>query len=164
MRPSRPFPPSPSLLLSHVPASDLYPTLLSSLCATFSSSWSLLTAHPHLHNVFPSIPSSPLSPLSTRFLDVLRSSILLGHTRFSHGHLMRKEPPQPCPYCAAPPPISINHVLFQCPSLTTLRQTYLASLPVTNPYATLASLLRFSPSTFPPIVTFLSACNLLHRI
>src|SRR5215470_17915101 len=106
------LPSPPSLPLSLVPATDLYPSFLSSLRTTFSSSWSLLTAHPHLHNVFPSFPSSPLPPLPTRFLDVLRSRLLLGHTRFSHGHLMCNQPPQPCPFCAAPPPIFINHVLF----------------------------------------------------
>uniref|UniRef100_A0A1Y1JS24 RNase H type-1 domain-containing protein n=1 Tax=Photinus pyralis TaxID=7054 RepID=A0A1Y1JS24_PHOPY len=35
-----------------------------------------------------------------------------GHTRVTHGHLMRKEPPKMCEQCQAP--ISINHLITEC--------------------------------------------------
>src|SRR5215469_7697879 len=87
-----------------------------------------------LHNLFLTVPSSLLSSLSTRSLEVLRSRVLLGHTRSSHDPLVKRTPP-PCPFFTAPPPISINHVLFQCPSLTTPRRTHSASLFVIIPHA-----------------------------
>src|SRR5215469_6596459 len=77
-----------------------------------------------LHNLFLTVPSSPLSSLSTQSLEVLRFRVLLGHTRSSHDPLVKRTP-SPCPFFTAPP-ISINHVLFQCPSLTTPPRTHLA--------------------------------------
>src|SRR5215469_15761335 len=76
--PSLPSPPPslpPSLPIALVPVRDLYPTLLSSIRTSFSNSWSLLTAHPHLHNLLPPFPTSPLPPLPTRFLDLLPSRL-----------------------------------------------------------------------------------------
>src|SRR5215469_14582460 len=103
MSPSRTLPPfhslpPPSLPLSLVSATDLYPTLLSSLRTSFSNSRSLFTAHPHLHSLFPTVPSLPFQPVSLTSSAPASCSV----TRFSHSHLMQTEPSPAVPLLHRP--------------------------------------------------------------
>src|SRR5215469_13973627 len=51
-------------------------------------------------------------------------------------------------YCSSP--ISINHVLFSCPSLSFLRRTHLAFLPLVDAYSLLFSFFPPQSAVFPP--------------
>src|SRR5215469_5492873 len=135
-----------TLPLTLIPAPDLYPTLRTSLFNSLSRSWPLLPTHPHIHRLFSEVPSSLPPPLPNRFLNVIKNRILLGHTRFSHGHLMSRDPPSPCPFCSTPASVSINHVVFSCPSLTPLRRSHMSTLPLTDPYTVLSTLLFYLPT------------------
>ena len=43
----------------------------------------------------------------------------IGHTRLTHGYLMCQDPPPYCSDCIVP--LTVRHILIECPSLNELR-------------------------------------------
>ena len=48
----------------------------------------------------------------------------IGHTRLTHGHLMSRDPQPFCDDCLVP--LTVRHILVECPSLGYERSQYLA--------------------------------------
>ena len=49
----------------------------------------------------------------------------IGHTRFTHGFLMSKDPPPFCDDCLVPQ--TVKHLLVECPSFGEARSKFLSS-------------------------------------
>ena len=54
--------------------------------------------------------------------EVVLSRLRIGHTRLTHGFLMKKEPQPFCEDCLVP--LTVRHLLIECPSLLDARNKY----------------------------------------
>lgn len=59
-------------------------------------------------------------PGITRNEMVVARRLRIGHTRFTHGHLMNSTPKPICHYCQSP--LSVLHILVDCPHSNKRRQ------------------------------------------
>ncbi|GFW26227.1 RNase H domain-containing protein [Trichonephila clavipes] len=73
-------------------------------------SWNLPTTN-KLHCVKPVIGALPI--MSMRRTDVKLTRLRIGHTRFTHRHLLLGENAPECPSCRVP--YSVYHILIDCP-------------------------------------------------
>lgn len=67
--------------------------------------------HNKLHSLKPIISNWPSS--SSRKHDVIVTRLRIGHTRFTHCHLLLGEPVPICKHCSVP--ITVIHILIDCP-------------------------------------------------
>jgi ribonuclease HI len=162
--------PSPPPSLPHpfplrkVPARDLYPYLKQKLQRSWQQRWTSSTSHPYLHLLFPDVPRSPLHLLPSRFLTVIRTRLLLGHTLLTHSHLMSGSPPPTCPYCRTHTPLTVIHLIFFCPPLQPIRKRFFKPTISSNEQTFLRSHLLSSTENFQTLITFLKAIRILFRI
>jgi ribonuclease HI len=93
--------------------------------------------HNKLHAVKPVITLWPVLP--SRKHDVVLTRLRIGHTRFTHRHLLLGEPAPSCNYCHVN--LSVNHILIECPVYKKHRVHFFCHHDVT-----LKDLLSSSPS------------------
>ncbi|GFW25085.1 RNase H domain-containing protein [Trichonephila clavipes] len=73
-----------------------------------------------LHNIHPS--TSHWAALPVRRHDVRLTRLRIGHTRFTHRHLLLGENAPECPSCKVP--YSVYHILIDCPIFNHHRITF----------------------------------------
>ncbi|GFV49499.1 uncharacterized protein TNCV_3736371 [Trichonephila clavipes] len=82
-----------------------------------------------LHSVKPVIGAWPVMPL--RRTDVKLTRLRIGHTRFTHRHLLFGECAPECPSCHVS--YTVHHILIDCPVFNNYRITFFNSSHLTLP-------------------------------
>ncbi|GFX80444.1 RNase H domain-containing protein [Trichonephila clavipes] len=77
-----------------------------------------------LHSVKPVIGAWPVMPM--RRTDVKLTRLRIGHTRFTHRHLLFGERAPECPSCHVS--YTVHHILIDCPVFNTHRMTFFSSI------------------------------------
>ncbi|XP_055924643.1 uncharacterized protein LOC129956730 [Argiope bruennichi] len=81
--------------------------------SSWQEAWGL-QIHNKLHSVKPIIGSWPVLPI--REIDVKLTRLRIGHTRYTHRHLIFGDRKPVCPTCHVD--FSTKHILIECPILT----------------------------------------------
>ncbi|XP_055944710.1 uncharacterized protein LOC129975641 [Argiope bruennichi] len=97
-----------SFLTQELPYCDIKKILVSCLDTTWQEKWGK-QIHNKVHTLKPSIDVWPVIPV--RQFDVKLTRLRIGHTRFTHRHLLFGERPPVCPRCHVD--FSIAHILVQ---------------------------------------------------
>ncbi|GFW48442.1 RNase H domain-containing protein [Trichonephila clavipes] len=82
-----------------------------------------------LHSVKPVIGAWPVMPI--RRTDVKLTRLRIGHTRFTHRHLLLGEDAPECPSCKVS--YTVRHILIDCPVFNNYRITFFKSSHLTVP-------------------------------
>lgn len=99
------------------------------------------------------VPSPWTTQLPSRRDEVVAARLRLGHTRLTHSHLFRREPPAECEHCLCP--ITLDHVLIDCPQFIADR----SELPLPHTPAHL-----LGPSCIRDTLKFLRTVDLFRHI
>ncbi|GBN77076.1 hypothetical protein AVEN_182987-1 [Araneus ventricosus] len=99
-----------SFLSQGIPYSDINKSFVSHLHTTWQNNWDLQMNN-KLHFVKPFIDMWPVLPI--RELDVKLTRLRIGHTRFTHKHLIFGERTPVCPTCHTD--FSVTRILIECP-------------------------------------------------
>ncbi|GFV77800.1 RNA-directed DNA polymerase from mobile element jockey [Trichonephila clavipes] len=111
-----------------VPLSDMKRVILHHIFQIWQESWSQQLDN-KLHSVKPVIGAWPVMPL--RRTDVKLTRLRIGHTRFTHRHLLFGERAPECPSCHVS--YTVHHILIDCPVFNHHRITFFNSSHLTLP-------------------------------
>ena len=106
---------------SKIPHSDMTPVIKREIRSIWQFRWDLVGPN-KMREVTKSISPWKYSPLP-RFQEVILCRLRLGHTRLTHGFLMSGNLLPYCDDCIVP--LTVRHLLIECPSLADLRRQYL---------------------------------------
>lgn len=109
------------------PYTDWYPNIKQAVYARWKERWS--NGNGKLLSISDT-PGSWKKLTVTRKEGVIISRLRIGHTLFSHGHLMDadvQQPAPPCPLCYGSV-LTVEHVLIDCPNLNNQRHVAFAHL------------------------------------
>ncbi|GBO43417.1 hypothetical protein AVEN_90139-1 [Araneus ventricosus] len=115
-----------TFLTQDIPYSDVKKSFVSHLHTTWQNNWDLQMNN-KLHFVKPFIDMWPILPI--RELDVKLTRLRIGHTCFTHKHLIFGERTPVCPTCHND--FSVTHILIECPSFKSHREYYFNSPSLT---------------------------------
>ncbi|GBL78442.1 putative RNA-directed DNA polymerase from transposon X-element [Araneus ventricosus] len=115
-----------TFLTQDIPYSDVKKSFVSHLHTTWQNNWDLQMNN-KLHFVKPFIDMWPILPI--RELDVKLTRLRIGHTRFTHKHLIFGERTPVCPTCHTD--FSVTHILIECPSFKSHREYHFNSQSLT---------------------------------
>ena len=104
------------------PASDFRPYLKDVIWRCWQNRWDAVGAN-KLRALCIKVGSYSYQGLSRRWETAL-CRLRIGHTRFSHGFLMERTPPPICQDCRSP--LTVRHVLVECPRFLPLRRRFLS--------------------------------------
>ncbi|GBO06984.1 putative RNA-directed DNA polymerase from transposon BS [Araneus ventricosus] len=99
-----------------LPYVDIKKFFVSRLFSLWQQKWDLLTNN-KLHSVKHSIGLWPILPI--RQVDVTLTRLRIGHTLFTHKHLIFGERAPVCPTCHQN--FTVHHILIECPSFKSHR-------------------------------------------
>ncbi|GFQ71439.1 RNase H domain-containing protein [Trichonephila clavata] len=137
-----------------IPHSDLKACFRQKLQSVWQSNWDQQTEN-KLHSVMPVLaPTVPSS--SNRSEQVIWTRLRLGHTCLTHRHLLFGEPPPYCEICNVP--LSMKHILCDCPHSNHLRHRLFNSVDFT-----ISSILNNSTNSS-LVFKFLSIKGFIHHI
>ncbi|GFT00051.1 RNase H domain-containing protein [Trichonephila clavipes] len=102
-----------------VPLSDMKRVIMHYIFKIWQESWSQQLDN-KLHSVRPVIGAWPVMPM--RRTDVKLTRLRIGHTRFTHRHLLLGEDAPECPSCKVS--YTVRHILLDCPVFNTYRMTF----------------------------------------
>ncbi|GFX46011.1 RNase H domain-containing protein [Trichonephila clavipes] len=102
-----------------VPLSDRKRVIMHHIFKTCQESWSQQLDN-KLHSVKPVIGAWPVMPM--RRTDVKLTRLRIGHTRFTHRHLLFGEHAPECPSCHVS--YTVHHILIDCPVFNHHRITF----------------------------------------
>ncbi|GFT58156.1 RNase H domain-containing protein [Trichonephila clavipes] len=102
-----------------VPLSDMKRVIMHHIFKIWQESWSPQLDN-KLHSVKPVIGAWPVMPL--RRTDVKLTRLRIGHTRFTHRHLLFGERAPECPSCHVS--YTVHHILIDCPVFNHHRITF----------------------------------------
>ncbi|GFV89075.1 probable RNA-directed DNA polymerase from transposon X-element [Trichonephila clavipes] len=111
-----------------VPLSDMKRVIMHHIFHLWQESWSQQLDN-KLHSVKPVIGAWPVMPL--RRTDVKLTRLRIGHTRFTHRHLLFGERAPECPSCHVS--YTVHHILIDCPVFNNYRITFFNSSHLTLP-------------------------------
>ncbi|GFT58158.1 RNase H domain-containing protein [Trichonephila clavipes] len=106
-----------------VPLSDMKRVIMHHIFNIWQESWSQQLDN-NLHSVKPVIGAWPVMPL--RRTDVKLTRLRIGHTRFTHRHLLFGERAPECPSCHVS--YTVHHILIDCPVFNHHRITFFINL------------------------------------
>ncbi|GFV18645.1 RNase H domain-containing protein [Trichonephila clavipes] len=106
-----------------VPLSDMKRVIMHHIFKIWQESWSQQLDN-KLHSVKPVIGAWPVMPM--RRTDVKLTRLRIGHTRFTHRHLLFGERAPECPSCHVS--YTVHHILIDCPVFNTHRMTFFINL------------------------------------
>ncbi|GFY09417.1 RNase H domain-containing protein [Trichonephila clavipes] len=107
-----------------VPLSDMKRVIMHHIFNIWQESWSQQLDN-KLHSVKPVIGAWPVMPLRRR-TDVKLTRLRIGHTRFTHSHLLFGERAPECPSCHVS--YTVRHILIDCPFLTIIASPFFINL------------------------------------
>ncbi|GFU54330.1 putative RNA-directed DNA polymerase from transposon X-element [Trichonephila clavipes] len=102
-----------------VPLSDMKRVIKHHIFKIWQESWSQQLDN-KLHSVKPVIGAWPVMPM--RRTDVKLTRLRIGHTRFTHRHLLLGEDAPECPSCKVS--YTVRHILIDCPVFNNSRITF----------------------------------------
>ncbi|GFT90471.1 RNase H domain-containing protein [Trichonephila clavipes] len=102
-----------------VPLSDMKRVIMHHIFKIWQESWSQQLDN-KLHSVKPVIGAWPVMPM--RRTDVKLTRLRIGHTRFTHRHLLFGERAPECPSCNVS--YTVHHILIDCPVFNHHRITF----------------------------------------
>ncbi|GFT53714.1 putative RNA-directed DNA polymerase from transposon X-element [Trichonephila clavipes] len=102
-----------------VPLSDMKRVIMHHIFKIWQESWSQQLDN-KLHSVKPVIGAWPVMPM--RRTDVKLTRLRIGHTRFTHRHLLFGERAPECPSCHVS--YTVRHILIDCPVFNLHRITF----------------------------------------
>lgn len=105
-----------------VPASDVRPGIRDAVRACWQGRWDAVGAN-KLRSIRQELGDWAYGGLSRRWETAL-VRLRIGHSRLTHGFLMEGVPPPFCDDCLVP--LTVRHLLVECPSLGDLRRRYLS--------------------------------------
>ncbi|GFY11576.1 RNase H domain-containing protein [Trichonephila clavipes] len=111
-----------------VPLMDMKRIILHHIFMIWQESWSLQLDN-KLHSGKPVIGVWPVMPM--RRTDVKLTRLRIGHTRFTHRHLLLGEDAPECPSCKVS--YTVRHILIDCPVFNNYRITFFNSSHLTLP-------------------------------
>ena len=98
-----------------------------------------------------------------RYWEVALCRLRIGHTRLTHGFLMAGEHPCYCDDCLVP--LTVKHLLIECPSLEDIRRRYLSDCRDESGIYMLSRVLGEDVSYRESgVFSFVEAAGLLHQI
>ncbi|GFT26397.1 RNase H domain-containing protein, partial [Trichonephila clavipes] len=106
-----------------VPLSDMKRVIMHHIFNIWQESWSQQLDN-KLHSVKPVIGAWPVMPL--RRTDVKLTRLRIGHTRFTHRHLLFGERAPECPSCHVS--YTVHHIFNRCPVFNHHRITFFINL------------------------------------
>ena len=143
-----------SQIISHnyVPVCDWVSSVRPLLYQDWQSLWESQPLTNKLRNIKPNVHPWLSTSQKSRHAEVILTRLRIGHTRFSHGHLMSSPhaPQLVCSDCQTP--MSVQHLLIECPKYNHLRQIHLrkntmSGILAENPQFSIAALLSFLTKT-----------------
>ncbi|GFV51419.1 RNase H domain-containing protein [Trichonephila clavipes] len=111
-----------------VPLSDMKRVIMHHISKLWQESWSQQLDN-KLHSVKPVIGAWPVMPM--RRTDVKLTRLRIGHTRFTHRHLLLGEDAPECPSCKVS--YTVRHILIDRPVFNNYRITFFNSSHLTLP-------------------------------
>ena len=106
-----------------VPAEDIRPLIRRSLLNAWQEKWTNIGPN-KLRAIRPTAAPFTYHGLSRRWETAL-ARLRIGHSRETHGFLMEGSPPPYCDDCIVP--LTVKHLLAECPSLGELRERHLGA-------------------------------------
>ncbi|GBM78804.1 hypothetical protein AVEN_250913-1 [Araneus ventricosus] len=103
-----------------VPFQDIDQVLKQTILIKWQHIW-YLELNNKLHSIQPSIAGFQPNNLNRR-MSVKLARLRLGHTYFTHKHLLYADPAPSCSSCSTI--ISVRHILCECPKYRVLRRKY----------------------------------------
>jgi ribonuclease HI len=148
--------------MNTIPYSDIKPSLVRCVRRQWQVDWhsqinnKLLKIKPHLE-VWQSAYHKK------RAIEVILCRIRIGHTRFTHGHLMSKDEAPMCERCQSI--LSIRHIFAECPLIEHIRQRCFPTLGNVPNDQRLTKILGGGTNfNLLSILKFLRETNILHKI
>ncbi|GBM12996.1 putative RNA-directed DNA polymerase from transposon X-element [Araneus ventricosus] len=138
-----------SFLHRDIPYCDVKKSIASHISSLWQETWDL-QVHNKLHYIKPSIGLWPALPI--RGADVKLTRLRIGHTRFTHKHLLFGERAPMCPTCNVE--LTVYHILIECSNFNLHRIHFFNSS-----FLTLSELL--GEQHHPNIFNFLKAIRFL---
>ena len=142
--------------------SDLMPIIRTAAVNRWQTEWDNCLAN-KLHSIKPCVMRWHSSSLDVRKYEVLLTRLRIGHTRFTHGPLLRGDPYPECEDCNEP--WTLFHIFIECPFLEQYRAILYRKYG--RPLC-MQSILGEPPKGVAfnifPILSFLRSLNLLHRL
>ncbi|XP_069942581.1 uncharacterized protein [Cherax quadricarinatus] len=144
-----------------VPFLVYFAAITTHLRTRWQQCWSTLLGN-KLHSIKQSIGYWLSSCHQCRGWETTLSRLRIGHTRLTHGYLMERHPVPLCEQCQVP--VSISHILLDCPLYQRARRIYLQRR-LRSTTVSLPSLLADGPSFNPDsLIDFLTTTDLLHKL
>ena len=125
-----------------VPCRDWYPVIKGKMRETWTEEW-----HRVQNNKLRLIKTStePWQQLDNRKDSIILTRLRIGHTKLTHQYLMEKNHIPYCEDCIVP--LTVKHVLAECPSYLTERLQFFPEVENLDPDATLTLMLAEQPNS-----------------
>lgn len=143
-----------------LPYKDLYPVYHSKLLEKWQTEWSNIGRN-KLRVIKPKIELWNTSKHRDRKIQVIMTRVRMGHSRLTHGHLLAGEEPPYCDGCLVP--LTIGHILVECPDYTRERRQCFGRDGVTRALP-IKNVLRDEDSAVDAVIKFLSMTHLIDQI
>ena len=143
-----------------VPHTDYYPSIRMKLYEQWQAEWLNIPESNKLRSYRDTIKIWPSSQQKLRKNEVILSRLRIGHTRLTHGYLMRGEhlPPY-CDSCVVP--LTIKHILVECPDHDNMRQGLFGPNPNMK---TILSDPMNGHFNIQPVITYLTTLGYINEI
>ena len=103
------------------PATELIPRISQFCLKEWQDIWDWCEGN-KLHAIYPNVGRIPHCKNMSRHDAVVINRLRIGHTRFTHLHLLTGEDLPMCQFCTLP--LTLNHILLECSDLNTIRQRF----------------------------------------
>lgn len=151
-------------LYDTIPARDYYPYIKKAIKHSWQQLWDEILGN-KLKQIKPSINEWNYEVCPNRHSELVLCRLRIGHTRLTHGHLMERGPPPYCGRCFEP--LTIVHVLVECPRYSHIRRRLFPTLRGNNTTDDLAAMLaerQGSAFAIERLIKYVTECNLLKDI
>ena len=111
-------------LRSSIPCTDLYPVVREAIIAIWQERWTARCATSKMGEVTRSVSNNrSYTHVQDRRSQTCLARLRIGHSRLTHSYLMSRDYQPYCDDCLVP--LTIRHLLVECPSLGDLRDRFL---------------------------------------
>ena len=141
-----------ALQSNFVISSDFRPLITQTVCREWQRQWDELERN-KLKELLPNIKEYNPPTFKKRREEVIWSRLRIGHTYFTHNHLLKGEPPPFCLPCNET--ITVEHLLIKCVDLADVRKRFYNVNTMND---------LFNNVNFTKLLNFLKTINIYHKI